>query len=331
MGGEAGKQGRERIDDGAGALTRSDLMIKQCPTCNRTYSDESISFCLADGALLSAPYDGPKEEPPPTEILPEAHNPVAATEAAPPAVPTLTSLPGARKYSPLPANQPQSNQQSRALILLAVAILAVAALVIGGVAARRLFAKRSAAAQTTNPAAPIGQSSPLSTATPFDPANSAATPDHSKAKPTPTPAVGPNVVQPAPEPKSSALPLPATLEADPALFPPANRPTPKETTTVDYNRVFSPKEVDTKVRLLNKPSPSYTEEARKNTVQGTVVLRVIFSADGSVGSITPIRSLPYGLTEKAVAAARQIKFQPAMKDGRPVSVAMVVEYNFNVY
>jgi F5/8 type C domain len=31
--------------------------MKACPTCHRTYSDESLTFCLADGSLLSAPYD----------------------------------------------------------------------------------------------------------------------------------------------------------------------------------------------------------------------------------------------------------------------------------
>jgi hypothetical protein len=31
--------------------------MKSCPTCNRTYADESLTYCLADGSLLSAPYD----------------------------------------------------------------------------------------------------------------------------------------------------------------------------------------------------------------------------------------------------------------------------------
>lgn len=31
--------------------------MKSCPTCNRTYSDDGFTFCLNDGALLSAPYD----------------------------------------------------------------------------------------------------------------------------------------------------------------------------------------------------------------------------------------------------------------------------------
>ena len=31
--------------------------MKRCPQCNRTYSDETFSFCLEDGAVLSAPFD----------------------------------------------------------------------------------------------------------------------------------------------------------------------------------------------------------------------------------------------------------------------------------
>jgi hypothetical protein len=31
------------------------LKIKECPQCNRTFSDPSLSFCLVDGSLLSAP------------------------------------------------------------------------------------------------------------------------------------------------------------------------------------------------------------------------------------------------------------------------------------
>jgi len=44
-----------------------------------------------------------------------------------------------------------------------------------------------------------------------------------------------------------------------------------------------------------------------------------------------VRTLPFGLTERAIAAARQIKFVPATKGGRPVSVFMQLEYNFNLY
>jgi TonB family protein len=90
-------------------------------------------------------------------------------------------------------------------------------------------------------------------------------------------------------------------------------------------------DVDRKVRLLFKPEPQYTEEARVNQISGTVVLRVIFSSSGEVVQIRAVRTLPFGLTERAIAAARQISFFPAMKDGRPVSVPMQLEYNFNLY
>ena len=90
-------------------------------------------------------------------------------------------------------------------------------------------------------------------------------------------------------------------------------------------------EVDQRARLLAKPEPQYTEEARRNQVSGTVTLRAIFSSSGEVIQIRALNTLPFGLTEKAIAAARQIKFVPAMKDGHPVSVRMQLEYNFNLY
>lgn len=99
----------------------------------------------------------------------------------------------------------------------------------------------------------------------------------------------------------------------------------------DYNRVFSGKEVNAKARVLSKPEPQYTEEARKNQITGTVVLRAVFTSGGQVTNIRSISGLPFGLTERAIAAARQIRFTPATKDGRPVSMYIQLEYNFNLY
>jgi len=98
-----------------------------------------------------------------------------------------------------------------------------------------------------------------------------------------------------------------------------------------YDRVFTGREVTSKARLLSKPEPQYTEDARKNQITGTVVLKVVFQSNGSVSNIRTVSGLPYGLTERAIAAARQIKFVPATKDGHPVSMWMQLEYNFNLY
>ena len=91
------------------------------------------------------------------------------------------------------------------------------------------------------------------------------------------------------------------------------------------------REVQQRARLIFKPEPQYTEEARRNGTEGTVMLRVVFSSSGDVVQIRAVRTLPFGLTERAIAAARQIKFVPAMKEGHPVSVHMQLEYNFNLY
>lgn len=90
-------------------------------------------------------------------------------------------------------------------------------------------------------------------------------------------------------------------------------------------------EVDEKARLLSKPEPHYSEEARRQGITGTVVLRVVFTSAGEVTQIRAIQQLPFGLTERAIEAAREIKFQPAKKGGRSVSVYMQLEYNFNLY
>jgi protein TonB len=95
--------------------------------------------------------------------------------------------------------------------------------------------------------------------------------------------------------------------------------------------IFRSSQVEQRARLLSKPEPQYTEEARRNQVSGTVVLRAVFSSTGEVVQIRALRTLPFGLTERAIAAARQIEFVPAVKGGQQVSVAMQLEYNFNLY
>ena len=90
-------------------------------------------------------------------------------------------------------------------------------------------------------------------------------------------------------------------------------------------------EVTVRARVITKPEPSYTIQARQNQVTGTVVLRAILSVSGAVENITVVRELPDGLTGKAIDAARRIRFIPAIKDGRFVSTWIQLEYNFDLY
>jgi TonB family protein len=94
---------------------------------------------------------------------------------------------------------------------------------------------------------------------------------------------------------------------------------------------FRQAEVTRKAVIISKPEPGFTEEARKENVTGVVRLRAVLAADGRVRHILVIKGLPHGLTEKAVAAARHIRFTPAERDGRPVPQFIILEYNFNIY
>jgi hypothetical protein len=58
---------------------------------------------------------------------------------------------------------------------------------------------------------------------------------------------------------------------------------------------------------------------------------MVLTSNGSVTGIVPLKRLPDGLTEKAIAAARMSQFTPAEKDGRKVSQYVTVAYNFNIY
>lgn len=84
-------------------------------------------------------------------------------------------------------------------------------------------------------------------------------------------------------------------------------------------------------KILSKPRANYTDTARQNQVTGVVRVRVQFLPSGAIGSVTPLNSLPYGLTEQAIAAAKQIRFEPQKANGSPVAVTKVIEYSFSIY
>jgi TonB family protein len=91
------------------------------------------------------------------------------------------------------------------------------------------------------------------------------------------------------------------------------------------------RDVDRKVRLVMKPEPSYTELARQKQTVGKVVMKAVFSCNGTITNISVVEGLEHGLTERAIAACRKIKFVPAVKNGQYVSMWMQLEYNFNLY
>lgn len=152
--------------------------MKSCPTCNRTYPDDTLAFCLIDGAVLSAPYDPqtkqpyqqPANEPPPTEIL---HSTPGRHETIPPRLqPTMPTSPPVYAVDRQPP-RPISNSQGK--LWLAVGIAAFLLLIAGFVlllAGRAWVDRRSSierkpelksevpGASNTSESTPVPESSP---------------------------------------------------------------------------------------------------------------------------------------------------------------------------
>jgi TonB family protein len=90
-------------------------------------------------------------------------------------------------------------------------------------------------------------------------------------------------------------------------------------------------------RIVYKPKPSYTDIARKKGIEGNVLLRVTLLANGEVGSIENVtkkrakKLLKYGLVDRAIEAAKSIRFEPKIVNGTPVSVVVTIDYGFTIY
>ena len=82
--------------------------------------------------------------------------------------------------------------------------------------------------------------------------------------------------------------------------------------------------------IYSKPRTEYTETAIANHTEGTVRLKITFLSTGEIGNIHVVESLPDGLTEQAVEAARKIKFTPKVVNGEPVSMIMTFDYVFRI-
>ncbi|MXX76250.1 MAG: energy transducer TonB [Holophagales bacterium] len=77
--------------------------------------------------------------------------------------------------------------------------------------------------------------------------------------------------------------------------------------------------------------PTYTEYARKARIEGKVILRLTIDEQGEVREdVEVLEGLDMGLTEAAIVALRQWRFEPALLDGQPVAVHWTMTVNFRL-
>lgn len=91
--------------------------------------------------------------------------------------------------------------------------------------------------------------------------------------------------------------------------------------------VYRRAEVNSPAQIIERPAPAFTVAGAQTS--GIVRLQAVLRSSGEVSDITVVKALPHGLTACAVVAARRIRFRPAMKSGKAVSMHIQLEYSFN--
>jgi len=95
--------------------------------------------------------------------------------------------------------------------------------------------------------------------------------------------------------------------------------------------VFRPGTVDQRARLLTTIDPPSNDFAQENGIAGMALYHAIVGSDGKVEEVVAGRPIGFGLDESAVDAIRKAAFQPAMKEGKPVPVALDLVVSFRIY
>jgi TonB family protein len=85
--------------------------------------------------------------------------------------------------------------------------------------------------------------------------------------------------------------------------------------------------------VIREVSPSYTPEAMRAKIMGTVELEIVVAADGTVGAARITKSLDstYGLDRAALIAARYWLFAPGTRAGVPVPTRVVLMLEFRLH
>jgi tetratricopeptide (TPR) repeat protein len=92
----------------------------------------------------------------------------------------------------------------------------------------------------------------------------------------------------------------------------------------------SPPTYDRTVKVTHKPQPRYPRSARMSGASGRILVAVEFRSDGKIGFTFALAPSMNDLVSPSLEAARAIEFEPAVKNGKPVTVINLVEYGYRI-
>ena len=293
--------------------------MKLCPTCQRTYEDDALRFCLEDGtALLSA--EGSAYDPGATIKIPAAR----VTSDAP------TEVMGEERPAPTPTPQaapqyktpPPAARKSSAApwILGAAVVLGLSAIAVAFIMTRGNGADSTEVAQSNL--------NVNTNASPLAEADNSANMETGEAVPTRTgdgigSGSGPGLANKTPE-----RPTPTPSPRQTPTERPTPPPTPEPTATPPPKRPSGP--ISGGVlngKAISLPKPAYPPIAKAARASGTVTVQVTVDESGKVISARAVGGHPL-LQQSAVQAAYGARFSPTQLSGQPVKVTGLITYNF---
>ncbi len=83
-------------------------------------------------------------------------------------------------------------------------------------------------------------------------------------------------------------------------------------------------------KLVYKVDPEYPADMQSRGIEGNVVLRAVISMEGTILSLTSVSSPAPALTEAALKAVREWRYQPSLLNGEPIETATTITVNFTL-
>ena len=105
---------------------------------------------------------------------------------------------------------------------------------------------------------------------------------------------------------------------------------PQETPDIIYDLDHAGRSV-TAPKPIYTPNPEYTDRARKKKIRGSVVVSIVITDRGLVRDAKVVTGVDKDLDQQALKAVGAWRFEPATKDGKPVTVRVKVEADFKLY
>jgi TonB family protein len=100
-------------------------------------------------------------------------------------------------------------------------------------------------------------------------------------------------------------------------------------TSIEQSNIYPASVVTAPVPLF-KVDPEYSEEARNAKLEGDVALSFVVETDGKVSGVQIVKPLGSDLNVQAIASVLQWRFQPAMKDAKPVRARVQTAVSFRL-